>query len=433
MKKIDYLKLAFKEKKFTSQDWIIRCFAVMRQENTDNNWYLKPILQPFGYGFINAENEFEQFEDSPKPGDPIFKFSDRIQADVSWAENLKTPTETSIGNLLINAITVLSSFGPKFPFQTGQLNISKFESIIVTGLKDTPVSETERSNTEFYVDEYVKFTDAMLFVRTLSSIISQSATKKNITQPTGIEKFKKDLVEKYKDKLGDAVELAKFENELKDFDTAYLADDPTSGKFTKGKIKNIARKKLFFTLGQELSFDDNSAQKPIINSLRDGWPTDPEQLTAMVNGSRVGSFYRGVETVKGGVAAKMLLRAANNFSISNTDCGAKLGMRRVYNSRNCKQLIGKTVIINNIGKLIPDKETAGSYVGKYIAVRSPMYCRLKGDTICKICAGDKLAQLPTGLSIPLTEISAIILAASMKRMHGVVLSTAVISLDNHFS
>jgi hypothetical protein len=433
MKKIDYLKLAFSEKKFVSQDWIIRCFAVMRPENTDSNWYLKPILQPFGYGFINAENAFEQFDDSPKAGEPLFKFSDRLIADASWAGNIKAPTETSIGNLLINAIAVLSSFGPKFPFLTGQLDVSKYEDIIVTKLKDTPLTETERSNTEYYVDEYVKFTDAMLFVRTLASIVSQSATKKNITQPTGIDKFKKDLVEKYKGKLDDATELVKFENELKDFDTAYLADDPTTGKFTKGKIKNIARKKMFLALGQELSFSENSVQKPVINSLRDGWPTDPEQLTAMYNGSRTGSYFRGSETVKGGVAAKMLLRAANSFTISNTDCGSKLGMRRIYDKNNAKQLVGKTIVNNGIGKIVLDKETAEAYIGKNITVRSPMYCKLKGDTICKICAGDKLAQLPTGISIPLTEISGIMLMASMKRMHGVVLSTAKISLDKHFS
>ena len=63
------------------------------------------------------------------------------------------------------------------------------------------------------------------------------------------------------------------------------------------------------------NFTDKVTITPVINSLQEGWPTDPVEFTAMMNGLRYASFSRGSETVKGGVSAKYLLRAGNNFKI----------------------------------------------------------------------------------------------------------------------
>jgi len=443
MKRLDYLKLALEKRLYASQDWIIRCFAIMRQTTESDIkgsvYFLMPVLQPFGYGYVNENGTITPFDDKPDVATPLFSFNERLTVGPDWAINLQQETETSIGNLLVNAIAVIEAFQDKFPFQLGQLSIEKFESIIVSRLKDTPINNDERRKEFLYVDEYLRFTDAMSYIRDLSHLVSRTATRKNIRKSDGIDDFKKQLLIKYKGRLNDPVVLAQFEGELKAYDDAYMADDPTNNKFVKGKIKNIARKKLFLTLGQGLSFTEGGEKTPIINSLSDGWSTDPKDITAMVNDARMASYFRGAETVKGGVSAKTLLRAANNFRIWKdrsdlpTNCGSKFGMKRVYNSKNIKQLVGKTLILESSSKFIETDEEAGNYLGKLLSVRSPMYCTLSGDVICEVCAGKKLSTLPTGLSIPLTEISAIIMTSSMKRMHGVVLSTAKITLEDHFS
>jgi hypothetical protein len=236
-------------------------------ELAGNTYYLMPVLLPFAYGFINEENVFVKFDEDLDVKQPLFSFSERLTIDNTWGDNVKQPTETCIGNLLVNAITVLECFGSKFPFQTGSLSMGNFESLIVEKLKDTPKTETERSDEYFYVDEYVKFINAMSYIRDFSHIVSISATRKNIRKPDGIEAFKKQLLVKYDGKLTNPVELSKFEGELKAFDDAYMADDPSNNKFVKGKIKNIARKKLFLTLGQGLSFNEGGVQNPIVGSL----------------------------------------------------------------------------------------------------------------------------------------------------------------------
>jgi hypothetical protein len=149
----------------------------------------------------------------------------------------------------------------------------------------------------------------------------------------------------------------------------------------------------------------------------------------MMNGIRSASFSRGSETVKGGVAAKVLLRAANNFVINSNDCGSKLGIKRKYNETNVNALVGRYVISNGKSILVEDKQQASSYIGKEIITRSPAFCKEKGDVICKVCAGNNLASYPTGISIPLTEISSIILVASLKKMHASELKLGKLNLS----
>jgi hypothetical protein len=80
--------------------------------------------------------------------------------------------------------------------------------------------------------------------------------------------------------------------------------------------------------------------------------------------------------------------------------------------------------VNKEWLLIDSPEQAMKYVGQPVIVRSPMYCKLDGDHICKHCAGKRLAENPVGLTIAVTEISSIIMTAALKKMHGTVLSVA---------
>jgi len=431
MKKLDYLKLALELKLYVKKAWLITAFSVTKNSPGDS-YPGKLLPEPWGFSFVNKDGEAEKIEDSV-PGQPLFTFREKITIDSSWAPNVKEQIETCIGNVLFNHISILSSFGAKHPFPVGKVSVGKLEENIANKLKSTPNSDAERSSEYFYVDEYVKFVDSLQFLSTLTQISTWAATPKGIVAPTGIEEFKAKLIEKYGETLRDPVTLAKFEAELLAFDDEFLKDDPANGTFVAGKIKHTARKKMFLAMGSEQNFTGSQIAVPVTNSLKEGWPTDPERFTAAMNGLRIGSFSRGAETVKGGVSAKYLLRAANNFKIVDTDCGSTLGIRRSYKEDNYETLVGRYVIQGTKSVLVENKEQAGNYLGQRLAVRSPMYCKLQGDTICKICAGVKFAQFPTGLTIPLTEISAIILTASLKMMHVSNTTTAKLRLKEALS
>lgn len=431
MTKLDYLKLAVQLQLYIKRSWFISCFALVKQPPSSIEYEGQVFKQPWGYACV-VNGELQPIEDT-NANDPLFTFKDKVTIDSTWVSNTQSPVETTIGNVLFNAVCILSSFGSKYPFPVGRVSVTTIENTIAPKLQDTPPEGQGRNQALFYVDEYVKFVDSLQFLSSLSKLTVYSATPKSLTPPTGIEEFKKQLLVKYDGKLHDPVELSKFEQELLDFDDAYLKDDPGYGTFLKGKVKDTARKNMFLSVGATSGFDDSLEIKPVTNSLQEGWPTDPEQFVPMMNNLRAGSYSRGAETVKGGVAAKVLLRAANNYTIQATDCQTPLGITRTFDEKNIEKLVGRTVIEGKTTKLVESLDQAKSYIGNKILVRSPMYCRADGPNLCRVCAGERLFKFPTGVTIPLTEISSIILAASLKKMHSNSLSTAKIDLQKHFT
>lgn len=426
MKKHDYLKLAFSLDLHTRKAWVLRAFSITKDKNPPKD-VGDLIAMPWGYSFISAAGETEKIDDS-KPGVPLFTFRERIMADPSWVPNLTEAVETSIGNVFVNAVAILKSFGKKHPFPFGSISVQGLEDEIAKKLQDTPMDESKRSDAYYYVDEYVKFVDSLQYLTTFSQLATISMTPKNITAPPGIDAFKAELVKKYGETLNDPVQLAKFDAELLAFDNEYMKDDPSNGYFASGKIKMTSRKKMFLALGAPLQFSQSQSVTAITNSLEQGWPTDPVNFAAAMNDSRVGSYSRGAETVKGGVSAKYLLRAANNFKIVDIDCGSKLGLKRLYTEENIDNLQGKYILEAGKVSFVENIQQANNYLNQETVVRSPMYCKLSGDNICKVCAGKQLSQYPTGLTIPLTEVSNVILTASLKAMHQNTTATAKLNL-----
>ncbi len=429
MKKLDYLKLAIQEKKYHKKAWIISAFSITRRNSTTKVPDLLELeYTPTGYIFMNDKSERVVIEDA-SPQEPVFKFLDLITIDSSWCPNVTGTIETTIGNLLFNLIVMVEAFGTKIAFISGKINVKKIEKIVAPILVSDPKEDTEKEPTKIYVSEYVKFVDNLQFIGGLASLCVVSATPKNIQMAPGLSEFKKSLIKKYEGKFNDPTEFFKFEQELKAYDDEYLKDDPSMRGFMAGKIKNISRKKMYLTLGSGASFENDLAPAPVINSLHDGWPTDPKQFTALMNDSRSGSYSRGTWTVKGGVSAKILLRSTSNYRITIDDCGSKVGITRNYTKDDVSNLVGRYMLVNGIPKLIESNEEAVKFIGKDISVRSPMYCLVQGDKLCKTCAGKRLSENPDGLAIPITNISGTILLIFMKQFHGKVLSTSKLNIN----
>jgi hypothetical protein len=412
-------------------DWIVSIFAITREDpdayKKGDSYTYRVVQTPTGNFSVghNDPSELILIDDAPV-GEPLFKFNEKITVDQSVCQNIREgQIETTIGQLLFNKICLVEAFGNKIPYVTGKVTVSALEAMIAEKLVDNPKeSESTEDPNVIYVREYLAMVDSFFYLERFAQLCAWAATEKTMVPPTGIESFKKELLVKYAGKLTDPVELSKYEKELQDFDDAYLKDDPSYGAFTSGKIKNIARKKMFLGLGAEDGFTQSLNVTPVINSLEEGWPTEPTQYTAMMNASRAGSFSRGAETVKGGVSAKVMLRAAGNIKIVDTDCGTTLGIHRDFDESNIKQLVGREIRVKNEWITVKNLSDAEHLMGRSLIVRSPMFCKLDGDNLCSHCAGEKLAENKNGVSIALTEISSKIMTALLKAMHGKVLSTA---------
>lgn len=430
MRKHELLLSGLRAGLYKQFDWIVSVFAITREdpEAYKGDSYTYRIVQTSTGNFCigqNDPNELILIDDAPV-GQPLFKFDEKITVDNQVCRNVgEEPIETTVGQLLFNLISIVEAFGAKIPYVTGKVTVSALETLIAAKLIDNAKEGEASDRTDvIYVHEYLAMIDTFSYLERFAQLCAWAATEKTLVAPVGIETFKKQLLAKYEGKLTDPVELSKYEKELQDFDDAYLKDDPSYGAFTSGKIKNIARKKMFLGLGAEDGFTQSLSVTPVINSLEEGWPTEPTQYTAMMNASRAGSFSRGAETVKGGVSAKVMLRAAGNIKIIETDCGTTIGIHRQLDETNIKQVVGREVRMKNEWVKVKNLSDAENLMGRPIIVRSPMFCKLDGDNLCSHCAGEKLAENKNGVSIALTEISSKIMTALLKAMHGKVLSTA---------
>lgn len=433
MKRLEFFKKALNAKAFAVRKWLIAAFSVINEgpKSYEQDPYPYRIVQlPTGNYFIDPENnrELTLIEDAVI-GQPIFRFLEDIEATPQMCINLKEPVMTKIGNVLFNQVCIVSCFGDRVPFQLGKVDIEKIENFIAPILQDAPLigneidTTTPRDPKFIYTDENNNFGDAINYYAGISQLCVYSFTEKNIVAPPGFEQFNEQLLKKYEGKLNDPVELTNYEKETMDYAKAYLKDDPSFGVFMGGKVLDISYRKRMLGLGAGEGFVESLEVTPIHNSLKKGWSLDPKEYTAMMNDLRVGSYSRGIETVNGGVAAKNFLRATGNTLVVKEDCGSVVGLPWMYLESQAKELVGRSVRQSNDWVVIESEKQALSYTNKQVFVRSPGTCLSVGDTYCQYCVGMNIADNPEGVSMAFAEISNIILTASLKAMHGKVLST----------
>lgn len=437
MKKSEYLKLSFQNKAHLYVSWWVRAISEFIDPpgvNPPDDPYTL-VKDPWGISVVLPDGQKEKIEDYTGSG-PVFTIFDKVTVDPSWLPNVQMQLETDLGILGANAILLAEVFGAKIPYINGEVAIPDIEKIIAAKLTSNP-KPGEQVNlndpNKIFVFENIKFGQGVELIAMIMELFTIGLTRKTLLPPPGIAAFKKELLKDPTLNLNDPIQLAGFEKKLLDYDAEYLADDPSFGKFASGKILKDSRKKLFLSMGAEGGFSKNGSITGISRSLSEGLPTDPKEYVACINGSRAGSFSRGYETMEGGVAAKKMLAASNNYVISNTDCGSKMGLERTYTPWLVNSLRGRTIINGSTQYKVDINADVSSYLGKKIRTRSPMYCRRPGEEICGVCAGDAMLRYEKGIALPLTEISHSILTARMKAMHTNALTVKHFDINTLFT
>lgn len=438
MQKLDYLKLVLtRSTLYNELKWVIQSFAIPVNSVTDDSWKSNAVQYGLvktmaGYCFIDkVQDEYTLVKlDDYKQDQPLFSFQEAITVDNTWAPNIPSKISTKIGNLIINAIVIVPSFGNKLEFINGTVKVSDLELLIAKRLKDD--ADPSITDKDITVQEMVEFVDRLYYLTNFAIITNQGATAKNITISPDFKAYKEKLLEQYKGQLTDPVKLVEFEKELVKFDNAYLADDPTLGKVLTGKTKDVARKKMFLDFGYERGFTDTAAINPIVNSLEEGWSLDKEQFSSYMNALRSGSYSRGKETELGGVMYKRLQRSLSGLMISDTDCGTTQGIQAVIDDSNYTDLVYREIRVNNKWVHIPDNDTAKLYVGKEVTLRSAMHCLFDKSGFCYHCLSSLLKDTPQGISVLASEMSSTVLNMFLQLMHGSALSTAEIKTKDLF-
>lgn len=446
MKKIDFFLSAMRAHEYKRTAWVISAFSIISEE--ENEWKKDPypyriVQTKAGHLFVDPDDKSKLIPiDDTEPGRPPFYVRDKVALHVGDVENLSVDVTTTYGNILFNYVAVIYPFGKKIPFQLGRITSSKMEALIINRLKDNPKLDTDRDDSNnaespIYVDEYLRFADAMFSLSAYTQLWVPSYTAKSITAPPGIKELRTRLLEENKDKLHDPAVIAKIESQLVQYLKDWMKDDPGMGFLIKDKSFANVRKKLYLMGGAEAGMDDTKQEVELVEkSLSEGW--DPEKFAALNTASRSGSFSRSSLTELGGEATKWLMRASSNITISMDDCGSMVGIEILASKGEEGKLIGFTVIDtpntdgNVTNQIKVTSENVGEYLGRKVRVRSPMFCHAPKTDFCKVCVGDKLVISPTGLSTAISEYGSVFLTSMMKIMHNSALVLRKLDKDSMF-
>lgn len=435
MKRLDFFIAALKAEAHLRAAWVISIFSLISEapdawqakgaaNDGPSNYPYRVVQTPAGHFFVNPQNTSEliPIEDAPA-GQPIFQMKDEVDVPAGTLINMKEDTHTTYGNLLFNAMCLVWPFGDKILYQNGDISTSKIEGMIIDRLKGTndkaaSVWAGEGRNPQWiYVDEHLKFVNAMFALGAFTQLCVPACSEKSMTPPPGLTELRDRLLAENKDRLHDPETIAKIDAELVQLLKDYLKDDPSMGFLSK-KSFDVVRKKLFLMNGAEASLENDNSFELVARSLNEGW--DMKDFAALCTGSRSGSYNRGAQTELGGEAVKWLFRASSNLAVVGKDCGSKMGNYFFAGAGEEHKLLGFTALIGMDNVKI-DKDNVGQYMGKRILLRSPMYCKMPKTDFCEACIGDRLANTPTGLSTAVAHYGDTFMLLFMKAMHSNVL------------
>ena len=424
----DYLKYSIDNELVLKLNWVISMFSIL-MENTDFCKVEKDTIK------VKVNDEWLTLNDVTV-GTAILQPETSITIPEGYLPNVKETTKTTIGRVLLNYVLITYNFGSKIPYQNIRIEVADIENNYIAVLLKDDIAE----DSEFIsVKEYIKFVDASTYLQNWAEVISSSATERSMIAPEGIKEKKKELIEKAikkhgPDALKDYTVIADIEKDLKAFDKEFLKDDPSLGKLLGGKILNNSRKKLFLMAGAERNFNSADEEALLIEeTLEEGVGNDAEKLASNFNSIRFASYSRGNETFKGGLTAKILLRATSAIVIKGEDCKTKGYKEWVVTESNANSLVGRYLIIGDKPVLIDTVNDTKKHIGKTVKLRSPMYCIANGESICKTCAGVGLSSSENSVPLIITNIGAIILNLSMKAMHDTTIKTVEMNMDDMLS
>ena len=440
MKKLELFILAMAAEEYRRSAWVISAFSMIAEDR--DAWKKEPYpyrisQQPDGHYFVDPtqNNQLTLIEDAPASLPP-FHIKEAIVLNAGDLPNVTSTVTTNYGTALVNAIVLCYPFKNKIPYIAEKFNPAMLEKIITKRFQDTPEDPALRDDKHIYVDEYLKFTDAMFSLEAYTQLCVPAYTEKSLSQCPGIYALRDQLIEKYKDRLHDPATIAVIDAALIAFYKEWLKGDESEGFLIEKKSIDIVRKRLLMMHGAETGLEDNVDVVLIKNSLSEGW--DISAFPAMNNSLRAGSFNRGQQTELGGVAVKELLRAASNLRVTDNDCGSTMGVDIVTGPSDQDKLIGFTAIekvSTKTAQFVGDsqisfsntkitEDNVGTYLGKKVTLRSPMFCQLEKTDYCRTCVGDKLASSPTGLPTVVSAYGSAFLATFMSAAHSKALSLA---------
>lgn len=371
----------------------------------------------------------DDYKFNKKNPEPPFRINEPVNLSKGDLVNLDANVKTTYGRALANQLLLCYPFRDIIPYINKRFDLGTVEGIIENKLTSNPPEGEPRDPSIIYVEDYKKLTKSAGMIAGLTQISVPGASRTSMTPPPGIDKLKKELLEKYKDDIDNPVTVLKIEEELIKAIKEHIKGDTSEGFLISGKSVNVILKKSFGSVGHMNSFKDSGEEgKFVTRSLSEGMSLD--DLTQLINNSREGSYDRGAETALGGYEVKRMLEVTQNMKVDEKDCGDKNGYDILVTEENIPFIADANMI--DKGKVVPlNRELLSSKIGKVVKIRTPYYCRAPDGNVCNVCIGQKYANRPTSLPTALSGVGSTFMGIFMASMHAKVANYSRYDLEKH--
>lgn len=444
-----YFLLGLRDGSYEWKSWILRTFsasnlldekeAEIKFKKAFDGAEFHKSEKNYPYELFNSDGVLAFFD--PKSGDKVtIKNSSTTEALLDINEtivcpkgivpNIKEETLTTTGRLLFNQLACVFAFKEKIDFINDTIHFSDIEKVISKNMRDMPEDPNAPLDRAFiYPSDMNAYYIGTGMLSGLNGISVPSATPYTLTpSPLAVAKAK-ELFERDKDKLNDPIVAARNWAEIAKLDKEYVKQDPNYGFLISGKSMNVARKKMFYCYGEEYSMDGTEMtfiSKPLSKGL------DLDNIVAIQNGNRDGSFSRGALTALAGESTKNAVRATTGVTVDMEDCGTKLTLRVMLYESTASQYLGSVIIVDG-AKVILTEENISDYIGKYVDMRNAGHCNNPENDICLTCAGMKFKGRENTISAETSMVTNAFMGTFMSKMHGNVYELEKYNLDTAFT
>lgn len=309
-------------------------------------------------------NNFEQLKDY------LIKHPDKIDSFHNTTIKHQKVTLT-LGRLLVNLITP-----------------QHYTKIINKPLDKKEIQNILDECAKLEMSKFNQVTNTLRFLYDLSQIGNTFCTIFNIN-------FNMEFLEELEKKIEPYIKDLKKQNILSGLKTIDEAVEVTKKIIKKENpelyysITSGARgswddvQQLFVCKGYVADINGIIIDTPVTSSLSKGLNNE-EYYTASLSG-RKGIVDRVLNTAQPGYLLRQLCIALNHLQISESDCKTKDGLKVTITEENSNKFIGKYTVDG----VLLEQSKIGSYIGKTVTVRSPMFCQSTSG-ICKKCYGDSI-------------------------------------------
>lgn len=252
------------------------------------------------------------------------------------------------------------------------------------------------------------------------SILSPGITEKMLLSSKEMNKKKKQIYPKYKERIekGDPLAAEEMEKELKDYARLYLDGDPSMDSYNSGARGDFDNhyKNMYIMKGAIKDPDPDKGYNIMLSNFVDG--VSKEEYGTFANSLAAGPFNRARKTADGGYWEKEFLYAYQHVVLEKegSDCGSKT-YKTVTLTKDNVSLWMYSFIVEGSRLVELNSDNVDKYMNKTVKFRFSAFCHSKTG-VCNACIGNlpyKLGIKNIGMVLP--KIPSVLKSLSMKSFH----------------